>query len=368
MDNKRMIYDFCPKCGGLMKNGSCEACGFKKEPEALQEPPIRQEAPAGLEKAAENQVEQPAPGSVSERRTFRRWACAGVSVFLLLLFLALGLIAKDAGSWDVPLQEKLLDAWKAAESNIAALDGQEAARETESRENAKEPEASLPPEKEGEYEPDPSDEYYADIADAVRVDLSYQIEWEDYSVESDRADASFNTIYPYIAGNVPNQEKLNAYIEEEALFYKDYCEWYVDQAGMTSCHIQSIGYVTYMDEDTLSIVFQEQLALETEILPGLFDINIDLKTGTILEHTNMVSYTEELAQRFRKQNKAQNGESLTKEELSDEMLRQLLEGDGGVVFFTPLGMEIGLNFNGACNRYGWATVTLKDYEKYTKKV
>lgn len=381
MENKRIVYDFCPRCGALMKDGSCMSCGWKKEPEGQQEPCAQQTAdrqPAtdlGREKpGAEEREKGPAMNAPHKNRKFWIWTCAALSAFLLLLCLALGMIAKDAGTWEVSLQEKLADAWKAAEARIFTPDKKEEMPDrpepevSESQEKPREPERFLGPEKDENYVPDPSDEYYVDIVDAVRADLSYQIEWEDYGVESDRADASFHTIYPRITGNLPNQEQLNAYIEQEALFYKDYCEFYVDQAGMASCHIQSIGYVTYMDEDILSIVFEEQLALETEIFPGLFDINIDLKTGTVLEHENMISYTTELSRRFRKQNRAQNGESLTKEELSDEILRQLLEGVDGVVFYTPLGMEIGLNFNGAGNRYGWATITLKDYEKYRKKI
>lgn len=31
MENKRILYDFCPACSGLMKNGVCIACGYEKD-------------------------------------------------------------------------------------------------------------------------------------------------------------------------------------------------------------------------------------------------------------------------------------------------------------------------------------------------
>ena len=37
----------------------------------------------------------------------------------------------------------------------------------------------------------------------------------------------------------------------------------------------------------------------------------------------------------------------------------LNDDDSLIIFYTPLGMEVGFNYY-----YGWVTVTYKDYQKY----
>ena len=37
-------------------------------------------------------------------------------------------------------------------------------------------------------------------------------------------------------------------------------------------------------------------------------------------------------------------------------------------FYTPVGLEIGFNYNGVNNQFGWMTATIKDYEEYLKKM
>lgn len=356
MENKKIIYDFCPKCGALMKNGVCEACGHVKGQE---------DSAACLPRenpAAEN---TPPLSESGNHRPLLIAACTGMTVFIVLLCAALYMITAD-------IKEGKTDLSAGLEAVLEKI-GEGAKGKDEAAKEKNEPKGRDGDKKGGGsnadgYVPKASDDFYMEIADAVRDDLSYRIEWEECDVKSDQADASFYTVYPQLIGNIPHKEALNAYISQEALFYKDYCELYVQEMGYTSCHIESIGYVTYMDEDTVSLVFQESLALDSTGVPGLFDINIDLKTGTVREHDGMISYTEKLARRFRSQNEYQNGEKMSEKEWTDEQIRQLLEDSGGVVFFTPVGLEIGFNYNGAGNVFGWVTVTLKDYQEYIRKI
>lgn len=64
----------------------------------------------------------------------------------------------------------------------------------------------------------------------------------------------------------------------------------------------------------------------------------------------------------------QNGLELSENEWPTEMLRKLLSSDGGIFFYTPVGLEIGFNYNGVNNQFGWMTATIKDYEEYLKKM
>ena len=114
-------------------------------------------------------------------------------------------------------------------------------------------------------------------------------------------DASFYALYPKLTGEIRNRDYLNEIIEKQALLYKNYCQMYVEQAGFDSCHIQCFGYVTNMDSEHLSVVFDQKFYLNNQSMPGLSAINIDVETGTILKKEQQFNYSTRLAERFRKQ-------------------------------------------------------------------
>ena len=64
---------------------------------------------------------------------------------------------------------------------------------------------------------------------------------------------------------------------------------------------------------------------------------------------------EELVWQFRSRNTYQNGKVEFVDGLSDEELMEYLKsGEDSVMFYTPVGLEIGFNYDG-----GGVTVTLK---------
>lgn len=117
----------------------------------------------------------------------------------------------------------------------------------------------------------------------------------------------------------------------------------------------------------MSIVFDERIYLNETKLPGLCAINIDVRTGTLLSNQEMVSYTDTLTRKFRSQNSVQNGDKMDLAEWPDELIGQLLASEAGVVFYTPVGLEIGFNYSGTNGMSGWVTVTVKNYEQFLKK-
>ena len=122
-----------------------------------------------------------------------------------------------------------------------------------------------------------------------------------------------------------------------------------------------------MSEDVVSIVFDERIYLNETKLPEVCAINIDVRTGTLLSNQEMVSYTDTLTRKFRSQNSVQNGDKMDLAEWPDELIGQLLASEAGVVFYTPVGLEIGFNYSGTNGMSGWVTVTVKNYEQFLKK-
>lgn len=128
--------------------------------------------------------------------------------------------------------------------------------------------------------------------------------------------------------------------------------------------MDAYGYVTYMDEEKISVVFSERGFANGSGIAYLYSINIDIENGVILDNSSIINMDDEFAVEFRRRNQEQNDADGYVDILSDQEVVEYLNSDTmGIVFFTPLGLEVGINIDG-----GWYTVTYKDYEKYLKKL
>ncbi len=217
------------------------------------------------------------------------------------------------------------------------------------------------------YDDGQSGEYY-DLHDEQRWDLSYVVDFEEYYEGEDADEQSggreiFIT-YPVIAGdNVPNLDSLNRTIMDEVDFLQDVAE---DVEEDTYVYLSGEAYVTYMDEEKLSIVFKEDLYLTYEdggqdINYYLYSLNIDMENGVVLDNQSLIRTDDDFSVDFRQRSDKQNGEIEYLTMLSDQEITEYFTSDDIIVFYTPLGMEIGFNYE-----YGWVTVTYKDYEQYLK--
>lgn len=383
MEHKRILYDFCPRCSGLMKNGVCIACGYEKKPETVS---AQQESVPGAAKTDALGAfpgGAPVPGSqaggshmggsgsdlsggsrpggngaqtggsgfgtdgmrpaqdLNALQTPKRkkhtgiiaLLCGIVLAFVLIFALAVSLIATDVRK-------------NSSQSRTSS-------QTTDSSEDTY-----------AEYVPDASDEYYVEIVDYLRNDLSYQVEWQEYEVENEDAATSYYALFPVLTGEVPNLEELNGAIEDAARKEEIFCQYAAEDEDVESCSIYKEGYVTYMDEDVVSVVFREYIYLNGAYLPRISDINIDVRTGSVLKHGSMVDYSTALAQRVRKQNAYQNSVDIENMPWSDEDIAALLQSEEGVAFYTPVGLEVGFNYSSSDTGYGWLTVTLKDYGQH----
>lgn len=215
-----------------------------------------------------------------------------------------------------------------------------------------------------DYDDYEGDSPYYEFHNEIRDDLSYSVELEDedYEPRNDNVDMEFT--YPVISGrDVPNLDKLNEAIRSEIDAYIDFYEQeYAETVGddeYYQCRI--VPYVTYMDEDKLSIVLDERInsAYYTEVY--LYCINIDMEHGVVMDNGNILSIDDDFSIEFRERCEEQNGTISSIDMMSDQQITELFNSENIIVFYTPLGMEIGFNYDG-----GWATVTYEDYEQYLK--
>ena len=167
---------------------------------------------------------------------------------------------------------------------------------------------------------------------------------------------------------LPQLEKLNGLIESEATYFSDLYQYYRGWQGESVVYqAESIGYVTYMDEEKLSIVLKESWQMDGQSNLSLYSINVDLLSGEVQNNGGIIEYTRQLAEEFREQSSYQNGRVEAVEMLDDERLLDFLSDENtNIVFYTPVGLEIGFNYT-TSDSTGWVTATIKDYGRYVPK-
>ncbi|MCI9199196.1 MAG: hypothetical protein HFI03_01990 [Lachnospiraceae bacterium] len=207
-------------------------------------------------------------------------------------------------------------------------------------------------------------DYYGEIEDAIRTDLDYSIEWENYEYGEDDSSVMIAVDYPVIKGDVPNLDAINDVIDDETEYfqeyYKEYSKYMMPEEKFL---VYSEGFVTYMDSEVMSVVFCEMIYTDYWSDYGLYCLNIDMENGVVLDNNSIIEINDEFAVDFRKRCRQQNGTVNDLDSLTDqEIVYYLTSGGTSILFYTPMGIEVGMNFG----EY-YVTVTYKDYEDFLKK-
>lgn len=203
-----------------------------------------------------------------------------------------------------------------------------------------------------EYIPSPSDKYYEEIVSSTVRGLSYDIAWNSSTIYPDDEDvmASFYYYYPVLIGSdAAFIDDINAEISRHALSYK--------AVSMEGDNYGSVnGYVTYMSEERLSVVFLCYYDENGVMKQYISALNFDMTTGEIIPIEDIIPQFEFVAE-FRKTCELQNGyySMLQLEEMTDEEIMEAITNpETGVAFYSPVGIDLGFNYPD-----GWMTVTMK---------
>lgn len=210
------------------------------------------------------------------------------------------------------------------------------------------------------YEPSPDDEYYVELADAVRDDLSYTVDFEEYTHSDYENSVHISVWYAQVSEELANSETINEYLMDYALYYA----YMYESDSISDFTLEVESFVTYMDEETLSVVVDEYIYVDEEATYDLFCMNFDLKTGTLLNNTDIIEVSDDLVDAFVEQSIYQNGYTSSVSDYSDDEKADFMKNeDSLILFYTPVGLEIGYN-----HPNGWVTATLKDYQRFLKKL
>lgn len=195
-------------------------------------------------------------------------------------------------------------------------------------------------------------EYYYEIIDYIRHDLSYSVDFLSYTDDTGRVEC----YYPYLSGEKAFISNLNLFFYAIATETKAVADEY-------NCSGQSVAYVTYMDEELFSVVFIDSyIFADGSNYEDILCYNIDMTVGDIMDIV-ITDISDEFLNELEKRciEQGTSDAAYLFEKYTNNELREILtQQDYALVkFFTPLGMELGLAYEGY-----WCCSTFKDYEKY----
>lgn len=354
-------FDFCPKCGALARDGVCQSCGYQI-PEIVKETEAQQQQP----------VPPPQPQKKSGKATVIVCVVLGLILAALVALILAGVYMiqnsdKDRGNSGFEKEQERKE--KVLEDAEEELDiPEESGNSEEKKGTYSYYENDVTDDNRQESGQDTSLPYYSGPYNALKDDLSYEIGFTESIFYSSGNDSVYIEIeYPQIvSGDVKNKRQIN-----EALYYE--YEYYLNffeeefkplmNSDTDYYYCQSDSFVTYMDEKILSVVFYEKLDL---MLQGdsfrainFYCMNFDLETGALLENTDLLHMDEAFAIDFRQREAAENGEEALTHYTDQEILEMLKDGGTLVIFYTPMGMEVGLNLEDRV-----VYVTYEDYEDF----
>lgn len=409
MENKQS-YDFCPKCGALMRDGKCISCGMTVNAfsEENNIPPIEAYESELYTESINTNVEEKETQFQDITETEYRYepdynkknyyhgyrpeeqkkknstlavvilSCVIIFVIALIIYIAIGLadsIEKARQTADRKVIEEYLFGTDQY-NNLPKEYDQEIENSEKYWEEYGRTEGSqfVKDWKKPHENTDPSTikgPYLDEIKDYINTSVSYQIERKFFEEIDEKNGQYIRIAYIQLKSDDRNFEKINKDIKEAAMLYADAYEKNKNEIqnlyheyGYTYT-IELDSYVTYNDEEKISIIMDTEYH---NLLGGISSININLKTDTILKNTEILEIDEAFVEEFNERSRKQNGEdSYSIGNLTEEEKLQLFKDESSLIlFYTPIGLEVGYNYQN--NEYsGWVTISLEEYNQYLKK-
>ena len=217
---------------------------------------------------------------------------------------------------------------------------------------------------------DVGDEFYYELCNCIDRNVDYRINFETFEDSDESQNICMRINYYQLDGDIPNLETINEALKETAMYYNTYYNDNIDDyedifAEYGSGYVVDVdSFVTYNDEEKISVVMNEYYESPVEINKHVVSLNIDLEAGIILYNTDFFDISEEFLEYYRDTCRDQNGSVPALREFDNDELRRFFEDeDDLILYYTPCGFEVGINYE-TDESYGWVTATLVDCEQY----
>ena len=298
-------YDFCPKCGAVMRDGICPGCGSRKGGRKRTEPGVKTYAEQKMRQMEQSYQEEKIRriGKMA-RMGLIFMGCNGILLAALLIY---GLVGKVVSrNLEQRFESEEQEQWSEApafgsdteegtdnlfDGSLVTGDGYTQGELLLGGRGLYGGRPALP-EAYSDYIPAPEDEFYRYLVDAFDYELGYTVNWDSIQLASDTY-----TVPQVALEDDELAERINLRIRE-MLTSEDISR---EQAPLTTF------YVTYMSEDILSIVLQigifyppvESDGMEYHFhYNALRTVNLDMHTGEEIPKEEIMPISLGLCARF----------------------------------------------------------------------
>lgn len=215
-------------------------------------------------------------------------------------------------------------------------------------------------------------ECYIGYANCIDENVPYQMVHNNWEELDEEKNVCIRVNYYQLEGDIPNLDEINEELRFQAAWpgdnYLDYMDDFEEEFNEygPGYVVYVDSYVTYNDEEKISVVSDIYYESATSLRNLLYGVNIDLKTGEIMKNNRMLDISDEFLEEYKEICEYQNGTISVFDELDNDELREFFEDrDAVIIYFTPCGLEVGINYETE-ERYGWVSATLTDYEQYLR--
>lgn len=210
--------------------------------------------------------------------------------------------------------------------------------------------------------------YYDYIVDSYIENKNYDVERHIIRFEGEIDGMFINACSAYYA---LSSDKVDFTDVNEALRDQALAELYHfatnnnAKSGSYNYTLYSDAVITFNNDEVMSIVYNT-----TSYKENYFDkffihgMNIDVKNGKVMDNTKILNFDDDFSEFFVERSNTQNSlvDSINESQPS-ELTKIFNNDDALIIFFTPLGIEVGMNYlyHGS---YGWVTISLNDFDEY----
>lgn len=213
-----------------------------------------------------------------------------------------------------------------------------------------------------------TDPYFAVLADYYDDSYDYDIERRYVRVEGKLEGVFCNLYGAYyvIDSDDVDFSSVNEELKKRtyANLYRIISEHATDYVG-GSVTVYADSYITFNNDEIMSIVYDDYSYLGN-LSDSIFwsGVNIDMKNAIIMDNNDLVEIDDDFIDYFIERSNIQNSYVYAINANPVDKIREVFEDpEGLILFFTPVGMEIGINYSYG-GTYGWVTITVNDFDEY----
>ncbi len=210
--------------------------------------------------------------------------------------------------------------------------------------------------------------YFNDLADMYDDSYDYDVERRFVRVEGNYDGLYCNLYGAYYVIKSDTEDFSEVNKESEKRVYQNLYAMISDIPDNLTSNSYSVyadSYILYNNDEILSVVYDCYSYLGSEVYNCYFSsINVDMKNACIFDNNELLDSDDEFVEYFVERSNVQNSFVYAINNCSTQKVREVFEDPSGIIlFFTPVGMEAGVNYRYGYNS-GYVTVTISDFGDY----